>query len=74
MNDLKMATIKGSSEKWYLRDGTMKIWLVLATAFLIYFAQSTGANANGMPVRTGLQGEAEWMENGGAGAADAKFR
>jgi hypothetical protein len=51
MNDFKMATIKGSSEEWYLRDGTMKLWLVLAMAFLIYFAQSTGTDANAMPVR-----------------------
>ena len=28
MNDFKMATITGSSEEWYLRDGTMKLWLV----------------------------------------------
>ena len=63
-----MATIKDSSEEWYLRDGTMKLWLVLAVSFLIYFARSSGTDANAMPVRTGPQGEAEWMANGGAGA------
>jgi hypothetical protein len=31
MNDFKMATIKGTSQEWYLRDGPMKLWVVLAS-------------------------------------------
>ena len=35
MNDFKMATIKGNSQKWHLRDGPLALWVVLAVSLLI---------------------------------------